>query len=1073
MMPPDDPFHAYLTLAKELFEGRISESDLPSAAGKLPPPDKNLLDRISGRAESFSTTKPRFGWALTRVARDAAHARDSGLFLRSLSDWYLARACNHWTQPKRVDAAIAEARRGFEELNDEGWIAACEWQSNAQAWTKPDFAEAARGLDEALKHLHADFVPDCRLALAFAQILIGEHRAALDNIRLSEEAYQARGDALNRARCRLTQASSLRRQDRFDEALQELDQALSIFEEHHALTDQGRARYQIALGHLLRADDLSKAESQFKKAAELFEAADLDLWRGACVNNLGSVYLIEGRLILAEEHYREARSSFAGHGILGALADNLNDSGRLNILMGKPASAVEQFKECEAINERLGSQLSAAIAVSNLGEAYGHLGRYQDALFHLERAVERLEPLGSYFRLATCEKYMALIWRRLGRPQLAHEYLDRSAAHYEMAGQKALLSSVHNYRADALFQQGKETEALKSLEESLAAADRYGLRPQSALARRLLGEALIQSGRREEALEYLQKARSDFAEMEMSGEEAACLLALGTYYRSASDPDRAGSFFEEALKQSEGTFPEVDWRARVELGNLAEARGGIEEAIRMYRLGMETFKPIRGNFLQPALAGSYLLAPSRLFDRIVSVSARAGAAQDALRFIEETKASTLIQGLSTGMAFGSGAHSQELADLQAEIDLLKNRLQATLEEMPALRFALQSRQAREQLKQKIEQYDASKARLERKRISDGSRMTPASFDLDHFRRQANASLGEGWAALDYHMAETELNLAAVTPRDCEVHSRQMTTRFRMALDACDRARRMGEPPLQNDLEILGRFLLPASLSEISPDTHLLIAPHRGLHQVPWPALQPDFAAHALVDECIPCVVPSLHSLVTLWERASSRRGMDRRNGLLVGLSRFNGSHGDLPEVRAEVAALASRLGPEGKALSEEDASWQKLMELKGRDAAGLARFAWLHIATHFTPDRHTGRLGGIALRDGDIWLDQLRDLSPLPGLVSLSACNSNDSFLHEGDERVDLQTTCFIAGANTVIGSAWPVLDEAAAKLMAAFYDHYLAGLSPAKAAAHTQRQWIREGRGLRGWAGFICAGAP
>jgi tetratricopeptide (TPR) repeat protein len=1063
---------AYLILANELFEGRISESDLPSVTGTLPPLDKEMLDQIAVYAEGFSTTKPRFGWALTQVARDAAHAQGGNLFLRSLAEWYLARACNHWTQPKRVDAALAVAHRGFAELNDEGWIAACKWQSNAQAWTKPDFAEAVHGLKEALNLLHADFVPDCRLALAFAQILVGEHPAALESIRLSEEAYQTRGDMLNQARCWLTQASSLRRRDRFDEAFQKLEQALAVFEEHNSLTEQGRAHYQIALGHLLRADDLSRAEDHFKRAAELFGATDLDLWRGVCVNNLGSVYLINGQLKEAEKNYREARSAFVKHGILGALADNLNDSGRLNILMGNPAQAVEGFKECEALNERLGSQVSAAIAISNLGEAYGLLGRYQDALHHLERAVERLEPLGIHFRLATCEKYMAVIWSRLGQPETAHGYLDRSAAHYEMAGQNALLSSVHNYRAAAFFQQGKETEALGALEKSLAAANEYGLRPQSALAKRLLGEAIIPSKRGEEALNHLEAARSDFAEMGMGMEEANCLISLGLYYHSIADVERAGSAFETALELSDGVFPEIDWRAQVELGNLAAARGENETAIRKYRLGMEAFKQIRHNFLQPSLAGSYLQAPARVFDRIIALTAKEENPSETLRFIEETKASTLVQNISAGTMPGSDAGSQELADLKAEIDLLKNQLRATLEEMPPLQSVLRSRGSRAGLKRKIGQYDALKARLERRKLSQGSRIASASFDLDFFREQAAAALGDDWVALEYYMTESELIAVTVSPRDCEAQTQPMTNRFHMALDACDRARRMGEPPLESDLEILGRMLLPASLPDLSPDSHLLIVPHRRLHLVPWAALQVLYAAQPLVDACVPCVVPSLHSLALLWERASSRQGVDRRDGLSVGLSTFNGSHNDLPQARDEVATLASRLGSGGKVLAEEHATWGNLLALK-REAEGLAHFAWLHIATHFSPDRHTGRVGGIALKDGEIWLDQLQDISPLPALVTLSACNSNDTFLHEGDERIDLQTACFLAGADTVIGSAWRIPDRAGANLMLAFFDHYLAGLPPAQAAAHAQRQLIREGHGLKDWASFICAGAP
>lgn len=1078
-MRGSDPIHAYSQLADELYAGTISETELRSATITLPVPDKKLLDSIAHYVEQVSTARPRYGWAISRVTQQAAVSQHCDLYLQSLTAWSLARACNHWSQPKRMQEAIALARHGFESLNENGWLAACEWQENALAWTKPNFAESARVLKDALHGLEsngfAEFIPECRLALAFAQILIGQHAEALENIHLSEEVYRSQGDQLNQARCWLNQASSLRRQGHFEGAFQKLQQALSIFERENSLTDQAKAHYQIALCLMLQANDLPRAVKHFQQAADLFDATELDLWRSACINNLGSVYMINGQLNRAKEYYQEAGDNFSRHEVQGPLADNLNDRGKLNVLLGKPALSIEQFKQSAAINTMLGSKLSAAIVISNLGEAYGQLGRYQDALHHLERAAEQLESLENYSRLAACEKYVALIWLRLGQPQTALEYLDKSFVHYEMADQKAFLASVYNYRAAAFFQQGQVDQAIASLEQSLTLAEKFGIRPQFALAKRLLGEALVcsSSTRQAESLKYLEQAHSDFTEMKMLMEQAACLIAIGAYCRSIAEAESAKTAFEEALQLSEGTFPEIDWRAYIELGNLAESQGDTDLALRMYHKGTETFHEIRQNFLQPALAGSYLQTPARVFDQIVAVASRAAAALETLSFIEESKASTLTRHLSETHTLGSDSTSQELDEIKVDIDLLKRQLKASLEDMPALQSAFQSRQTRKQLKRKIEQYSALKTRLERRSLSDEAGMSPStSFDLEGFRQMTGAFLGEDWIALDYYLNETELTAVMVTPHDCIVYSQPVSKRFVMALNACDKARRNAGPPQQSDLEILGNLLIPDSLADhISPDTHLLLAPHRNLHQIPWSAVQPGFATQPLVCLCTPSVIPSLHGLRLLWERGHSIRTTNRGNGLLVGLSSFNGLQQELPQVRNEITALASKLHSGGFVLTEEEATWMNLLKLKGQGE--LTDFGWLHIASHFSSDRVTGRLSGIALQDGEIWLDQLRDLSPLPALVSLSACNSNDSFLYEGDERVDLQTTCLMAGAQSVIGSVWPVLDQSAAELTSLFYDYYLEGSNPAKAAAAAQRQFIQAGKELNAWASFICAGLP
>lgn len=1075
-MSSDTPFDLYLNLANELFEGRMPASDLPTATASLPPLDKNLLDRIAEHAEHVASVTPRLGWALTQVAFDAAFSQNRDPFLCALSAWYLARACNHWAQPKRVADALLVARRGFEKLNKPAWIAACEWQSNAMAWTKPDFAEAVRGLKEALPSLPAEFVPHCRVALAFAQILIGDHPAAQENIRLSEEAYQARGDILNQARCWLMFASSLRRRDRFDEAFETLHQALQVFEQENALTDQGRAHYQIALGHLLQVDQLPQAVERFQRAITFFEATDLELWRGVCISNLGSVYLHTGELTQGDRYYRQAGEIFARHNILGPLADNLHDQGELNILRGLPQVSIEKFRQSAEINAKLGSHLSTAIVITNLGKSYGQSGRYQDALHHLEQAAERLSVLDSPLRLGACESYAALIWSQLGQPSLAHEHLDRAVRCYEQADQKALLSEVHNIRAGTYFQQDRVQEALDSLKEALEVSLRHGIKPQIVLARRLLGEALAQTGKYDEALEVLGQAQADAAEMEMQMEVASCLVAAGTCYVACARPDEAQAAFEQALQWSEGILPEIEWRAHIGLGDLAVSCSEHETALVSYRRAVNAFAHIRLNFWQPSLAGSYLQKPSRVFDRIVTFAAQAGAAKDALTFIESFKASTLQGQLLSDHADKLDTDSQELSDLEAEIRFLQDRFRTPPEQPFPNRAGSEFRKIRAQLMEKTKQYEALKDRLERK---SGFKHVPANatgmrFDAASFRMLADRTLQENWIALDYYLTDESITITLLSPRRWEVWNPPIPYRLRMALEACQRAGRSPTPPTADDLAVLGRALLPASLAdELTPDTYLLLSPHRELHAIPWAALQPGFSPEPLVNLCVPAVLPSLQNLMVIWQRGAVDAAPNREEGLAVGLSTFDGNYRDLPQVRSEISFLRSKLGNHGVCLAEEEATWENILQLAQGSAQGLSRFAWLHVASHFFSHPQRGRLSGLALKDGDIWLDALRDLAPLPGLVTISACNSISSFIHEGDEHVDLPSVCLAAGADSVVGSLWSILDQAAAGFSAGFYSHYLGGLSPAKAVIQAQRECIVRGEPASQWAGFICIGAP
>ena len=122
---------------------------------------------------------------------------------------------------------------------------------------------------------------------------------------------------------------------------------------------------------------------------------------------------------------------------------------------------------------------------------------------------------------------------------------------------------------------------------------------------------------------------------------------------------------------------------------------------------------------------------------------------------------------------------------------------------------------------------------------------------------------------------------------------------------------------------------------------------------------------------------------------------------------------------------------------------------------------------------HTGRLSGFSLWDGEIRLDQLRDLAPLSNLVTFSACNSSYSYIYEGDEHVGLPATCLIAGANSVVGSTQPIIDHAATEFITAFYRYFFEGYSPAQAVAQAQRQMIKKEEETTTWASFTCMGVP
>jgi len=481
---------------------------------------------------------------------------------------------------------------------------------------------------------------------------------------------------------------------------------------------------------------------------------------------------------------------------------------------------------------------------------------------------------------------------------------------------------------------------------------------------------------------------------------------------------------------------------------------------------------VRGAFWQPALAGSYAQTPQSVYQKAVPLAIAQNSVQDALQFIESDKAISLGNRLHSPQKGHLPKAALELKELKNEIARIQQQMQINPNGNPSLQTALQQRTLRTQLQEKNHRYEELLSRLERKEALGQHSIAPVSFSLSRFRELAAANLDDRWLALEYYMVENRrLILLVLSPTDLKACTLELSPRFFQAVQACHQNAHGSNP---HDLEFLGSILIPPEVEDLlTPETTLLIAPHQQLHGLPWAAL----GSPPLVERSIPCVVPSLHSLVLLGERGLATDRAKPQNGLLLGISEFNGAHPPLPFVRSEVAALTPFVGPGGRVLLDNDATSaiRACLQTAGAPPPPVRSSIpdWVHVASHFFSDPVSGRMSGLALTNDTLWLDQIHALAPLPPLVTFSGCSSVFSRVYSGDEHVGLPTTCFIAGANTVVGSAWPVPDESSADLMVRFYQNLQAGHRPAFALTLAQRALLRAGAPLSAWAGFACLGEP
>jgi len=1076
--------NAYLDLAESLHDGRLAEADLAEAVRALTPLNRPLLEHLAERGELYRRKRPRQGWALAAVA-DAAAGHSEDVFLQGLAAWHLAEAANEWVRPGRAEEAADRAHRLFQEANEPAWMAAARWQRNALPWTRPTFAQAREELAEALPVLEAAaqleegesrfalFSSLCRLSLAYAQFLAGDYEAAKANVNGSEAFFResARQDPFYLGRCHFVQAALYRRGAQMEEATSRTEKALAIFEEISAHSYAAQALCQRAYNQLQAKTEFEKALSSFTEAAAHFAEMEIPLWEAQCAHGKAQAHIATGRLANARQALREARAVYKRFDVPGPLGDALLDSGWLEMLYGNFQDSLNHFSEAQALSERTGNQLLSALTDMHRAKVDVSLGRYQVALASLEKAEEAMGKLGVPLRQGECELRLADVWSQVGRPERAHAFLERAIVHFKEAKRTGVLAYVYARRAEILFGEGEIDEALFFLQKSRAEAEARDDQPTAARARRYLGEALCAAGRPDEADAHLQAAEAAYGRMHMPREQAACQVAWGHCYIQRGALPSARRAWYRALDLSAGAMPDITWQSHAGLAHLAEREGGETAALSHYRQVVKALESLRRRLWQPTLVDAFLRRPAPALDRAVALAARLGQSQQALSFVEASKAQTVAREILSERQERSHSRSEALQELAAEIRWLNQEIRASVARHPGWKRPPREEELRQRLQRTVREYDRLSARLERSTFCGEAATLPPKFTFNALRRRLIKTLGSRWLALDYYRIDERLICVAVTPEACRVTTTALSARAFTALERFGRGGRAGDALQKEDLLSLGTALIPEAVRPLlQPDTHLLIIPHRELHHLPWAALFLPPNEEPLAARCLPVLAPSLHTLALLGQRAGTTAPAGRRP-LLLAVSDFQGRHPPLPAVRAEVDALLPILGKESTLIADEDATWPALQRLA--DGAGLGRHTLLHIASHAFHDPLSGRLSGLALHDQDIWLEDLKRCAPLPPVITLSACSGSVSRVYEGDEHVSLTTTCLAAGAQSVVGSIWPVPDIETANLILDVYENLTDSATVAEALARAQRAAWKQGHPLSHWGGFRCTGLP
>jgi adenylate cyclase len=179
---------------------------------------------------------------------------------------------------------------------------------------------------------------------------------------------------------------------------------------------------------------------------------------------------------------------------------------RAETIEGLLDQAVDHGREAEAIFNEQGDLRGLATALRLLGDAYGALGRHDDAVAVLERGLAIAERVGNVEEIGGCLINLGLIELRRGAYDAAIAYDRRAIEEFERIAHASGRTVAYANLAEMLTATGKYEEALQYSNQSLELARSIGNMLVAADATRIGATIRLRQGELEAAAAQAEEA---------------------------------------------------------------------------------------------------------------------------------------------------------------------------------------------------------------------------------------------------------------------------------------------------------------------------------------------------------------------------------------------------------------------------------------------------------------------------------------------------------------------------------------------------------------------------------------
>jgi CHAT domain-containing protein len=803
--------------------------------------------------------------------------------------------------------------------------------------------------------------------------------------------------------------------------------------------------------------NLSAAAETWRQAVPL---APTPLDRSLFLSTLSRLCKQLGDLEQARSTAEQALALAPRTGDPEARAAALNNLALVYRAWGENDPALEHFEASLKEWSRAGNHHGRAKTLANYAETLHAIGNSRAAIAPLREALQMQESLGDRGGQAETYRTLGMVYARLGARAIAAIYLEDSRIRTREARNRQSEALTLNETGSNLLNMGRLEEAWAAFQEAGQIARQSGHQDNEAFALAGLGRVLVAQGDGAGALD--QFARSERLYTQLGDPNALSIVLYGRALAERS------------------------------LGRLEDSLDSIERALSL----VESF---REEVSQSALQAHVIGARTDLYDLKVDLllrlhERRPGRGYDAKAFAasEWRRARSLLEtvkkmGVTLPRDLPREALQRRGALRQHLQELARVKLRSGRQDLPALQAEIQK---------SLAQWEALSAEIRRQSPAYADATEPKLIGL----REVQELLDPETALIAYTVGDERSILWWIEKDSLEVHP--LAPRAELEPLATRAYHLLSQPPrkkqqelVQSRLELLSDRLLGPVEDRLPRVRRLVVITDETLEVLPFAALPVPGSGEPLVESHAVVQLPSASLAATLRARRQQRVAPADLIAVLAdpvfGISdeRFRGRKPGAPErLPGELSRLphSEREAEAILALAPATGSRRLIGFAANREAAmdpGLARYRYIHFATHGFVDLENPNLSGIQLSRidprGVSWegggllpFYEVYNLSFPADLVTLSACRTAFGPQIRGEGMLGMSRSFLYAGASRVLGALWDVDDAAAADLMILFYTGVLRdGKAPSLALQDAQKEMRARGRSFHDWAGFVLQG--